>query len=80
MTSISGAAASNDELKLLYAVRDRLAEALEDCPTRDLSPLTRRLQDVVKEIREAEERQKQEGGGPGGGSRTSAKWNPADDL
>jgi serine/threonine protein kinase HipA of HipAB toxin-antitoxin module len=77
--SVSDAAASGDELKLLYAIRDRLSEAIEDCPMRDLSPLTRRLQDTVKEIRALEEVRKKEGGGSGG-SRPSGEWNPADEL
>lgn len=81
--SVSAAAASGDELKLLYAIRDRLAEAIEDCPMRDLSPLTRRLQDTVKEIRELEERRTKEGGGSGGFKPSnpdgSAGWTP-DDL
>ena len=76
--SVSAAAASGDELKLLYAIRDHLAEAIDDCPVRDLSPLTRRLQDTVKEIREMEERQEKESGESSGGR--SKKWNPADDL
>lgn len=58
--SISGAAASGDRLELLRAIRGRLAEAMEECPPKDLSPLTRRLQDVVKEIAEVEEQRKQE--------------------
>lgn len=76
--SISGAAASGDKLKLLYAMRDRVAEALEDCPTRDLSPLTRRLQDIVKDIDEVEEQIKQEGRGLDGG--TDSGWNPTEEL
>lgn len=80
--SVSAAAASGDELKLLYAIRDRLAEAIEDCPMRDLSPLTRRLQDTVKEIRDLEERQKKEGGESNGIGKASRgeNWDPADDL
>lgn len=79
--SVSAAASSGDELKLLYAIRDRLAEAIEDCPMRDLSPLTRRLQDTVREIRDLEERQKKEGGEAGGISKASReKWNPDEDL
>ena len=78
---IHTAAASGDELKLLYAIRDRLAEAIEDCPMRDLSPLTRRLQDTVKEIRDLEERQKKEGGESNGlGKASRERWTPADDL
>ena len=77
--SVSDAAASGDELKLLYAIRDRLAEAIEDCPVRDLSPLTRRLQDTVKDIRELEERREKESGDNDGSGR-SGKWDPTDEL
>jgi len=76
--SVSAAAASGDQLKLLYAIRGRLAEAIEDCPMRDLSPLTRRLSDTVKDIRELEERREKESGESSGGQ--SKKWNPTDDL
>lgn len=78
-TSVSDAAASGDELTLLYALRDKLASAIEDCPVRDLSPLTRRLQDTVKEIREMEERREKESG-ENDSSGTNGKWNPADEL
>lgn len=78
--SISSAAASGDELTLMYAIRDRLAEAIEDCPMRDLSPLTRRLQDTVKEIRELEERRQKESGESSDGGSGGAKWSPADEL
>lgn len=77
---MSEAAASGDELQLLYAIRERLAEAIEDCPMRDLSPLTRRLQDTVKDIRELEEVKRKEGGGASGDSATRGGWNPADEL
>lgn len=77
--SVSTAASSGDELTLLYAIRDRLAAAIEDCPVRDLSPLTRRLQDTVKEIRELEERKDKESGESDGTGR-AGKWNPADEL
>lgn len=80
--SVSDAAASGDELQLMYAIRDRLAEAIEDCPMRDLSPLTRRLQDTVRDIRELEERRAKEKGenndsGPGGGG---TEWDPTAEL
>jgi len=58
--SISSAAASGDRLELLRAMRARLAEAMEDCPAKDLSPLTRRLQDIVQEIADLEEQGRQE--------------------
>lgn len=83
--SMLAAATSNDELKLLKAIRDRLAAAIEDCPMRDLSPLTRRLQDVMKELRELVERQAKESGttkkvGDGGGNNPEGKWDPATDV
>lgn len=81
MMGVSAAAASGDELKLLYAIRARLAEAIEDCPMRDLSTLTRRLQETVKDIREMEERREKEGGESNGiGKAAREKWDPAQDL
>ena len=76
---VATAATSGDELELLKALRDKLAAAIEDCPVRDLSPLTRRLQDTVKEIREIEERRAKESG-ENDGTGAGGKWNPADDL
>jgi NTP pyrophosphatase (non-canonical NTP hydrolase) len=57
------AAASGDHLKLLLAMRERLSEAINDekCHPRDLAALTRRLQEIAKEIEEITERQKREG-------------------
>lgn len=54
--SVTEAARSGDELELLYALRDRLAVAVEDpgCPKRDLASLSLRLTTVVKEIKAAE--------------------------
>ena len=78
-SSVSAAASSGDELELLKALRDKLAAAIEDCPVRDLSPLTRRLQDTVKEIREIEERREKESG-ENAKSGANGKWNPADEL
>lgn len=77
--TVAAAAATGDELKLLYALRNRLSEAIEDCPMRDLSPLTRRLQDVVKEIRELEERRAKEGGESSGFS-PGGDWDPSADI
>lgn len=52
MGAIASAARDGDDRDLLVALRDRLAEAIDDpeCPKRDLAALTRRLQDTVKEI------------------------------
>ena len=75
--SIKEAAASNDRLKLLLAMRTRIAEAVDDpdCPPRDLASLTRRLQEIAKEVAEIKERAEQEAVRNGSGS--GKKWNPA---
>lgn len=78
--SISGAAASGDRLKLLRAIRSRLAEAMEDCPAKDLSPLTRRLQDVVQEIDDLEEQRKQEVRQIGVTATAAAEWDLTAEL
>lgn len=50
--SVADAAQSGDRLELLVSMRDRIAKAVSDpdCPPRDLAALTRRLQDIAKEI------------------------------
>lgn len=50
--SVSEAAESGDRLALLVAMRSRIAKAVaaEDCPPRDLAALTRRLDDIAKQI------------------------------
>lgn len=50
--SVAAAAASGTHRELLLAMRDRIAKAVSDadCPPRDLASLTRRLQDIAKEI------------------------------
>lgn len=60
--SIREAADSDDRLKLLLAMRSRVSDALDDpeCPARDLASLTRRLQDISKDIAEIRERLRQE--------------------
>jgi hypothetical protein len=78
--SISSAAASGDRLKLLRAIRGRLAEAMEDCQAKDLSPLTNRLQAVVQEIADLEEQQKQEVRQIGVTGTGATKWDLASEL
>lgn len=50
--SVAAAAQSGDRRELLVAMRDRIAKTISDpdCPPRDLASLTRRLQDIAKEI------------------------------
>jgi hypothetical protein len=49
---VAAAAASGNHRALLMAMRDRIACAISDpgCPPRDLASLTRRLQDIAKEL------------------------------
>ena len=60
--SITEAAASGDQLGLLVAMRTRVATSVEDpnCPPRDLAALTRRLQDIGRDIEALEAKARQE--------------------
>ncbi len=60
--SVAAAAATGDHRKLLVSMRDRIAltVANPDCPPRDLAALTRRLQDIAKEIEQIDLRARQE--------------------
>lgn len=61
--SVAQAAASGSHRDLLIAMRDRIARTVSDpdCPPRDLASLTRRLQDIAKELDMLDARAKQEG-------------------
>lgn len=61
--SVAEAAASGDHRDLLVAMRERIARAVSDsdCPPRDLAALTRRLQDISKEIEVLDLRAREEG-------------------
>ncbi|HET6917373.1 MAG TPA: hypothetical protein VFH56_14875 [Acidimicrobiales bacterium] len=50
--SVTEAAESGSHRDLLVAMRERIARTVQnpDCPPRDLAALTRRLQDIAKEI------------------------------
>jgi len=60
--SVAEAAAGGDHRELLVAMRERIARTVSnpDCPPRDLSSLTRRLQDIAKEIEALDVRARQE--------------------
>lgn len=60
--TVSQAAASGDQRALLEAMRDRIAKTVEDprCPPRDLAALTRRLQDIARELKALEVAEEQE--------------------
>lgn len=61
--SVAQAAATGDHRALLVAMRERIASAVSDadCPPRDLAALTRRLQDISKEIEAIDLRAKEAG-------------------
>lgn len=61
--SVAEAAKSGSHRDLLEAMRDRIAVAVSnpECPPRDLAALTRRLQDIAKEIEAIDLRVKEEG-------------------
>lgn len=63
--SVREAATAGTHRDLLVAMRARIAEAVTDveCPPRDLAALTRRLQDIAKEIEQLDIRDLEEGGG-----------------
>jgi hypothetical protein len=49
--TVAQAAKSGKQRELLVAMRDRIAETLSgDCPPRDLASLTKRLQDIARDI------------------------------
>ncbi len=50
--SVAQAAASGSQRELLIAMRERIAQTVSDpdCPPRDLASLTRRLQDIAKDL------------------------------
>ena len=61
--TVEQAAAKGTHRDLLVAMRERIAKAVSDskCPPRDLAALTRRLQDIAKEIEAIDLRAKEEG-------------------
>ena len=63
--SVAAAAETGDHRTLLVAMRDRIARTVSDpeCPPRDLAALTRRLQDIARELDQIDQRNRQEEGG-----------------
>ena len=61
--TVAQAAETGDHRELLVAMRERIARTVSnpDCPPRDLAALTRRLQDIAKEIEAIDLRAKEEG-------------------
>lgn len=60
--TVAEAAESGTYRDLLVAMRSRISQAVSDpsCPARDLASLTRRLNDIAKEIDSLDLRAKQE--------------------
>jgi hypothetical protein len=60
--TVAEAAQGGDHRELLVAMRERIAKTVSDpdCPPRDLAALTRRLQDIAKEIETIDLRAKEE--------------------
>jgi len=60
--SVAEAARGGSHRDLLVSMRERIAATVSspDCPPRDLASLTRRLQDIAKEIDTIDLRAKQE--------------------
>jgi hypothetical protein len=61
-STVAEAAEGGDHRELLVAMRERIAKTVSDpsCPPRDLAALTRRLQDIAKEIDAIDLRLKEE--------------------
>lgn len=75
--SVLEAAESGDQRDLLVAMRTRVASAVQaaDCPPRDLAALTRRLQDISREIEAIDARVRQEAE-EDGGITPDEEWDP----
>jgi NADPH-dependent 2,4-dienoyl-CoA reductase/sulfur reductase-like enzyme len=56
-------AAERGHRQLLVALRRRIAEAINDCSARDVAPLSRRLQEIAKEMKAVDLRARQEAAG-----------------
>ncbi len=73
--TVAQAAATGDHKALLIAMRERIAQTVSDpnCPPRDLAALTRRLQDVAKDLEAIELREKE--AGADGKPVADAEWD-----
>ncbi len=75
--TVAEAAASGSHRDLLVAMRERIAKTVSDpnCPPRDLAALTRRLQDIAKEIEGIDLRARQESKEDGDGNAPDEAWD-----
>lgn len=77
--SVAQAAATGDQYALLVAMRERVASTVADpdCPPRDLAALTRRLQEIARELASIDERRKQEAQEGEDAPTGDTAWNAA---
>lgn len=77
--SVTQAAVGGDPHELLVAMRDRIAEAVEDRNTaaRDLAALTRRLREIARDIEAIDVAREQEGR-DGNGPASDEAFDPAE--
>lgn len=75
--TVEQAAATGDHRALLVAMRERIAKAVSnsECPPRDLAALTRRLQDIAKEIEAMDLRAKEDGEDGDNGTTPDEEWD-----
>jgi hypothetical protein len=75
--TVAEAAATGSHRDLLVAMRERIAKTVSDpgCPPRDLAALTRRLQDIAKEIESIDLRARQESKEAGDGDAPDETWD-----
>lgn len=75
--TIVEAAEDGDHRELLVAMRRRVASTVQDpnCPPRDLAALTRRLQEIGKEIEALDAKAKQEATEDGEGRTPDEEWD-----
>ena len=70
--TVAEAARAGTHRDLLVAMRDRIAVTVTnpECPPRDLASLTRRLQDIAKELEALDAQERDEEGAAYGGKDT----------
>lgn len=75
--SVLDAAEGGVQLELLVSMRSRVAKAVQDpnCPPRDLAALTRRLQEIAREIEAIEAKAKQEADEDGDSRTPDEEWD-----
>lgn len=75
--TITEAAEAGDQRELLVAMRRRVAETVQDpsCPPRDLAALSRRLQELSREIEAIDVKVRQEAEEDGGSATPDEEWD-----